>query len=145
MTSKSVRYRLYVVCALAFTVGLIALMACRSAGYSRKSFSQSEVNDVLATLKGVPEANYRMVLPQFEGGAMVGSKTYGTLPVTEVRKLASRNNITFVDTGNLQAIVMDNGGGAGSHTESQSGGQDIGRRIERIVRNIDKSQYTFIR
>lgn len=145
MTSSSVRYRLYTVCALASVVALIALMACRTSDYGRKNFSQAEVNDVLATLKGVPEANYRIVLPQFEGGAAVGSRTYGTLPVTEVRRLASQKNITFVDSGNLQAILMDTGGGAGSHTESQSGGQDIGRRIDKILRNIDKSQYTFIR
>jgi len=64
--------------------------------------------------------------------------------VTEVRRLASQRNITFADSGNLQAIVMDSGEGGGSHTESQSGGKDVGRRIEKILRNIDKSEYTFI-
>ncbi len=122
----------------------ILILACRPSDRDTKAFTEEEVRQVEAVLNGVRPDTYRIILPEFRDGKVVGSKTYGSLPVTQVRRVASQRNIPFSDSGNVQAVFSPDGGGAGSHTESQSPGTDIGRRIEKIIERLDKSQYTLI-
>lgn len=122
----------------------ILISACGPSNRETKAFTEEEVRQVEAVLNGVGPDTYRIVLPEFRDGKVVGSKTYGSLPVTQVRRVASQRNIAFSDSGNVQAVFSSDGGGAGSHTESQSPGTDIGRRIEKIIERLDKSQYTLI-
>jgi hypothetical protein len=121
----------------------VGFKTCRQSD-NKKGFTEKEISEIEQTLKGLDPAGYRIVLPQIENGRTVGSKTYGSLPVTEARRLASLRNIAYVDNGNVQAIYSDADGGAGSHTQTQSQGNDIGKRIERILQNIDKSKYVLI-
>src|SRR5215510_10466984 len=97
----------------------ILILACRS-DRDTKAFTEDEVRQVEAVLKEVRPDTYRIILPEFRDGKVVGSKTYGSLPVTQVRRVASQRNIAFSDSGNVQAVFSPDGGGPGSHTESQS-------------------------
>src|ERR1041384_674081 len=87
----------------------ILFLACR---YNRdtKTFTEEEVRQVEAVLNGVRPDTYRIILPEFRDGKVVGSKTYGTLPVTQVRRVASQRNIAFSDNGNVQAVFSPDGG-----------------------------------
>jgi hypothetical protein len=130
----------------AFAIGILSCVTNGQGNRPKqKTFTQAEVSEIRSVLKGLDPKNYRIVLPKFENGRIVGSETYGRLSVTEVRRIASISNIAYDRNGNLQAIFQScNGGGAGSHTESQTPGTDIGKRIERIVQNIGRSEYIFI-
>jgi hypothetical protein len=121
-------------------------VACRDSDTSRKAFTEAEVAEIQSLLKGLDPADYRVVLPVFRDNKIVSSETHGTLPITEVRRVASTKNINYVETGNVQAIFASDGKGAGSHTPSDTAakGRDIGIRIERILANLDKSQYVLI-
>lgn len=120
------------------------IIGCRRHAGDTKGFTEADVAQVQAILNGVKPESYRIILPEFRAGKVVGSKTYGSLPVTAVRRVASQRNIAFSESGNVQAVFNSDGAGAGSHTESQSPGTDIGRRIEKIFAGLDKSQYTLI-
>jgi hypothetical protein len=120
----------------------VFVITCAESGRTDKSFDEQEIAEIQEALKGLDPAGYRIVLPQLENGRVVGSETYGSLPLTEVRRVASERAITFVDDGNVQAILSNSG--AGSHTESQTPGTDIGRRIETILQGLDKSEYVLI-
>ena len=129
---------------LVLTTSLLA-GACQRTKDARKDFTEREVGEIKALLEGFDPKVYRVVLPTFRQGEIVGTETKGSLPVTEVRKVASLLDIRYTEDGNLQAVFSScNGGGAGSHTESQSGGTEVGRRIERILQNIDKSRYVLL-
>jgi hypothetical protein len=129
---------------LLFLVLLVA-GACQTTRDGRKDFTEKEVGEIKALVADLDPKVYRVVLPTFQDGRIVGAETRGSLPVTEVRKVASALNVRYAEDANLQAVFQScNGGGAGSHTESQSGGTDVGRRIERILQNIDKSRYVLL-
>lgn len=124
----------------------LTIWACQTPPTEAKDFTPEHVAEIQNLLDELDEDAYRMVLPTFDDGSIVGSEVSGTLSVTEVRRMASEQNVDYVETGNLQAIFRTcSGGGAGSHTESQSPGSDIGQRIERILANIDESKYVFLR
>ena len=42
------------------------------------------------------ESRYRLTLPVFEGDRPVGTEVYGSLPLSEVRQIASRQDITLM-------------------------------------------------
>ena len=128
----------------AVLVAAVWATGCRT-GSSAKEFTEADANEVRELLKKLDPAAYRIVLPVFKEGRIVGSEAYGSLPVTEVRKVASLRQIDYQENGNVQAIFQScSGGGAGSHTESQSPGSDVGKRIEKIIASIDKSRYVSV-
>lgn len=134
-------------CGVAVSVWAAALAAgCRTSAAARKDFSESEVAEVRALLKDADPARSRVVLPRFENGRVVGSDVYGSLPITEVQRLATIRNVAIPGTGNVQVVFANscNGGGAGSHTSSQTPGSDLGRRIERVLADVDRSRYVLI-
>lgn len=127
-------------------VGLLVLAGCQTTD-RRKDFSEKEVAEIKTLLEGFDPKVYRVIVPTFKENRIVGSETIGSLPVSEVRKVASVLNVSYAENGNLQAIFQScNGGGAGSHTDSQSGarGADLGRKVESILQNLDKSRYVFL-
>ncbi len=124
---------------------LLGVHGCRTDQATQKDFTQQDVTEVLALLEGADPSTYRIVLPQFRGTEAIGTRTYGALPLVTVQRVASSKNIAFEPGGNLQAIFKSNGGGAGSHTESQTPGNDLGRRIEAIIRNIDQNAFVWVR
>ncbi|HMN96696.1 MAG TPA: hypothetical protein PKC43_09650 [Phycisphaerales bacterium] len=135
------------------TLGCIALgglflagvHGCQGPQRTSKSFTEQEVTQVIALLEGVDPSTYRIVLPRFRGTEQAGTQTLGTLPVTAVQRVASSKQIAFDPGANLQAIFSANGGGAGSHTPSQTPGTDLGRRLDAILRNIDRNAYIWVR
>lgn len=134
--------------AILATGGAVALTiwACRTPPTELKDFTPEDVAQIQALLEELDGDSYHIRLPTFSDGRTVGSEVYGNLSVVDVRRMASEQNVDYVETGNLQAIFRTcSGGGAGSHTESQSPGSDIGQRIERILANIDESKYVFLR
>ncbi len=141
----------------------VALFAMGAAGAALptkavgKRFTPREVAEIKSLLAKRNRASYRVVLPVFKGQARVGSETLGTLPFTEVRRLASQRGLTVHEKGNLQAVLLSDtaggggggggeGGGAGSHTPSGSGatGIDVIERIQATLSNVGESEYLFI-
>jgi hypothetical protein len=114
-----------------------------------KTFSPEDIAAIKTLLQDLDSTDYRVVLPVMnDSEQMVGTQTYGTFPVTEVRRIASLRNIRYTDSGNLQAIFLNcNGGGAGSHTESGSGatGRAAISQIEEITQNVDSRAYILIK
>jgi hypothetical protein len=148
-----------VVAVAAFLALLLITFVVSSVGSAspaaKRGFTPEEVTQIQQVLHKESPAHYRIVLPVFRGQRIVGSKTYGTLPVTEVRKIASLRNVTaFTNEGNLQAIFDpnaaggggggDKSGGPGSHINAQTAGTELGHRIEQILANVDHSEYVFL-
>ncbi len=139
------------------TTGILLLIAIFSAvnigckTNQGTDFNESNVAEIKAILKDLEtdSFSYRVVLPVIQNNKVLNSETLGTLPVSEVERIASSKNIQYSPTGNLQIVVADEGGGAGSHTESctpcKGKGLDVITRIEKVVKNFDKSKYILIR
>ena len=123
----------------------IALLATScEAPTKKKTFTAEHIEQIKQVLTRLDPSRYRIVLPVFKGGEIVGSEVIGALPITRVRRMAStQDEIEYTETGNLQAIIMEQG--AGTHTESQSPGSSVGDRIEKILENIDESEYIFLK
>ena len=129
-----------------FVIALIGIgfyfSSCNTGKPDKKTYTAEDISAVLEAVNTLSDSTYRLVLPEFRDGKIVGSKVYGSLAVTQVRRIASSRELEYEENGNLQAIFQScSGGGAGSHTPSQSAGQDIGKRIENILSHIDKSEY----
>lgn len=113
-------------------------------------FNEKNIAEIKALLKELDTASfsYRIVLPVIRDNKVLNSETLGMLPVSEVERIASSKNIEYNPAGNLQIVVSD-GGGAGSHTESctpcKGKGLDVITRIDKVVKNFDKSKYILIR
>jgi hypothetical protein len=136
-----------------FSVLLIAtlicgVLSCVTVGQGfrprPKTFTKDEVSAITLLLKKLDPKDYRIVLPKFENGRIVGSETYGRLPVTQVRRLASMSNVAYSESGNLQAVFESDGDGPGSHVESRTPATGVGRRIERIVQNIGRNEFSLL-
>ncbi len=120
-------------------------------------FTQEDVQRITNVLNELDPDTYRVVLPVFKNSEIVGSQVYGNLPITEVRRVAISKGISYVETGNLQAIFQScEGGGAGSHVNSDSAargndseadadGSAVYDKIDQILANIDKSKFIQIR
>jgi hypothetical protein len=134
---------------LAVTAAEGSASAITAGDQPSKTFQPEDIEEIKKLLQGLDSTNYRVVLPVMNASrSTVGTRTYGTFPITEVRRIASLRNIRYTDSGNLQAIFRTcNGGGAGSHTESGSGatGRVIISRIEEITQNLDKQAYILIK
>ncbi len=112
----------------------------------RDNFTEQDVQRIQEVLRELNKNEYRIVLPTFDDGEIVGSEVYGSLPVTEVRQVAVSKGISYSETGNLQAVFQScEGGGAGSHTESESAARGTDDRIDQILENIDKSKFILVR
>jgi hypothetical protein len=135
--------------ALPVTTAAGSTSALTAADLPAKTFQPEDIAEIKKLLQDLDSTDYRVVLPVMEASRKtVGTQTYGSYPITEVRRIASLRNIRYTDSGNLQAIFRTcSGGGAGSHTESGSGatGRVIISRIEEITRNMDKQAYILIK
>lgn len=122
-------------------------------------FTLATVNAIKTQASRVDPKNYRLVLPVFDrerlGNVIVGSETLGTLPISEVRKLASLRGVEYVEEANAQSVIWQDlpgghhqGGvdppppGAGCSSDHKT--QGLGDRIYDIIQNIDQSQYQFL-
>jgi hypothetical protein len=96
---------------------------------SRKEFTEAEVAEIRTLLNGVDPSRYRVTVPQYREGRVEGFQTLGTLSLTEVERVASARGIKFDEKGTAM-LVLDleesSGGGAGTHTPSQSSGDKSG-------------------
>lgn len=123
---------------------ILGLSSCKK--QIRDNFTEQDVQRIQAVLNELSTSEYRIVLPTFDDGEVVGSKVYGRLPVTEISQVAVSQGISYSETGNLQAVFQScEGGGAGSHTESESAAKGAGDRINQILENLDKSKFILIR
>lgn len=146
-TSNSMNKTISLTIALSLFILCVFATACSRA--NKKEFTEAEVAEVKALMKDVNPATYRLVLPTIKDQQVIGSEVQGSLPITEVRRLASVRKIDFKDTGNLQAIFDPNEAGqsGGQQTPDEKPartGQDLANRIEKILQGLDKSQYVLI-
>ena len=54
-----------------------------------RQFTEEDVSQILRELRGVDPDTYYIRLPVFRLGRIVDTATYGTLPITEVRRVAT--------------------------------------------------------
>lgn len=109
-----------------------------------RGWTEADVTAVLTELRGVDPSTYRVTLPTFTRGVVTGQATYGRLPLSEVEATAVRLNVRLQPGANLVA-ARTCGGGAGSHTESQSPGTDLTRRLDTILASINQNEFQFLR
>ena len=136
LSSSMLTILLIALCALS-----LGMKACSRSNSASKEFTEADMVAVRTVLKEVDPTAYRAVLPEFNNGRIVGSQTFGTLPLTEVTRVASSQGVRLADTGNLQVIVMSTQAGNSMHPAN---GKDAILTIERIMKNKDKSKYVFL-
>lgn len=132
-----------------------------------KGFTEAEVAEIKAILTGADPAKYRVTLPEFQNGVAVGTMTLGTMPLTEVERIASARGAAAAGSphqGGSTVIPYERGtiiialsspdisGGkdaARSPTSGNTQGPDyVGaervNKIEAVLSRVDKSRYVFI-
>jgi hypothetical protein len=153
---------------------LLAITAATWSTTSRAAFAQpakrkitaADVARIEQALRGTDPRTYRLVLPVFTAGEVTGSRTYGTLPLAQVRLVASARRAVVPEGGNLQLVMDPNaagesrgartndsndqktdgpstGGGANSHQSTST--KRLALMIEEIMKNIDTGQYVFLK
>jgi hypothetical protein len=124
-----------------------------------RSFTEEDVAQITRELRGVDPSTYYIRLPKYYYGRVVGTATYGTLSINEVRRVATTLNVQLNETGNIITVfdAINNGneqggcggggggGGAGSHTPSATAGSNLGSRINVLLQNIDANQFQYLR
>jgi hypothetical protein len=122
-----------------------------------REFTEADVAKITQQLRGVDPSTYYIRLPKFYYGRVVGTTTYGTLSINQVRRVATALNVRLNETGNIITVFDDlntgneqggcegGGGGAGSHTPSASAGSDLGSRIQVLLENIDTNRFQYLR
>ena len=102
--------RLTLICAIA------AVSGCRpsDSGEEPGGLSAEDAAEIRDLFVDDDESRYRLTLPVFEGDRPVGTEVYGSLPLSEVRQIASRQDITFRPEAQVHAVIIDGlPGGAG--------------------------------
>ncbi|MFP2923880.1 hypothetical protein ACLESO_01435 [Pyxidicoccus sp. 3LG] len=149
--------RSLVVGAVLATVGVAGIATAQR--IPTRQFTEEDVSQILRELRGVDPDTYYLRLPKFSRGQVVGTVTYGTLPITEVRRVATVLNVQLNETGNVLTVFdsLNNGdenggcsgggggGGPGSHINSASAGTDLSSRINVLLQDIDQNQFQFLR
>jgi hypothetical protein len=148
---------------LAAGLGILGTIGIASADGGGKQFTPDDVGAIVSTLREADSRIYLIRLPTFRDGRIVGSQMYGSLPMRDVELLAESLKIELQRDANVLAVFdpgdegdddggaggggssCDEGGGPGSHVSSQSGGEDLARRIEVLLQDIDTSSYQFLR
>ncbi|MCP3141546.1 hypothetical protein [Pyxidicoccus xibeiensis] len=140
------------------TMGVAGIATAQRTTTTRQ-FTETDVQQILSELRGVDPSTYHLRLPTFYFGRIVGTKTYGTLPITQVRLVATRLNVQLNETGNVLTVFdsLNNGdesgggggggggGGPGSHINSASAGTDLSSRISVLLQEIDTNQFQYLR
>jgi hypothetical protein len=108
-----------------------------------QSFTEADVKAILEELRGVDPRTYFIRLPTYRYGRLYGSATYGSLPITEVRRVASLLDVKLDESANV--ITAFESGCDSSMQPAAATGQDLGDRIGTILSAIDSSQYQFLR
>ena len=144
---------------LAAGLGILGTIGVASADGGGKEFTPDDVGAIVSTLREADSRIYLIRLPTFRDGRIVGSKMYGSLPMRDVELLAESLKVELQRDANVLAVFdpgddgneggggssCDEGGGPGSHVSSQSGGEDLARRLEVLLQDIDASSYQFLR
>lgn len=130
---------------------------------AQKGFTEAEVAEIKSLLNDVDPSGYRVTLPEFRDGAPVGTMTLGTLPLTEVRRIASARGVQVDESTPKSGTIIlvlsapTTGGGtavvgrsAESVEQSPRGGSTVFpaeriQKLEAVLSRIDQSQYVFIR
>jgi uncharacterized membrane protein YgcG len=163
--------------ALLLTVGLavVSSLGIASAQTRYKQFTQTEVNAILSQLRTEDPALYLIRLPVFRDGRIIGTRTYGTLPMREVELRADSLRIALDRNANVLGVFDpredddggggggggggddggsdgggggdggDDGGGPGSHINTQSAAWNLASRINILLEDIEVSSYQFLR
>lgn len=152
---------------LAAGLGILGTIGVASADRGGKQFTPDDVGAIVSTLREADSRIYLIRLPIFRDGRIVGSQMYGSLPMRDVELLAKSLQVELQRDANVLAVFdpgdegdddggdesggggggssCDDGGGPGSHVSSQSGGEDLARRLEVLLQDIDASSYQFLR
>lgn len=135
---------------------------------TERSITPAQVSQVEQALRGVDPSLYRINLPVFQRGKVVGNRTYGSLPLAQVRQVASAQRINLAEKGNLQLVMDPNaagqssgantggggasggGGGANSPTNGANSmqpanGKKLAQTLERIMAGVDRNQYVLLK
>lgn len=110
-----------------------------------RDFTAEDINAIMLELRRANPEDYLVQLPVFRGSLVVGQRTYGSMPLARVERIASSRGVRLDPGSNMLGVFAPcSGGGAGSHTPSQSAGNLLGSRIESIVNNVDTSRYQYL-
>ena len=116
------------VLSLVFVIAAIipAIGGCRPDGSDEDTggLTPEDATEIRDLFIDDDESRYRLTLPVFEGDRPVGTEVYGSLPLSEVRQIASRQDITFRPEAQVHAVIIDGfpGGQAGAGGAGGNGG-----------------------
>ena len=148
--------KLIVGSALSVAIFIGCLLLAGRAANPVSTLTPVEGARIRAALKGVDPKTYRVVLPVAGTNGEVHNEVYGSLPLSQVKMVASRRGITFNERSQIHGVLSDDnsagGGGGGdkngpgSHTESGSGAKalQLELRIREILARVDKGQYILV-
>lgn len=142
--------RQWALATVAFSVLAVTATRCHPPKPANE-FSEREVAQINAELAKLNPSSYRIVLPVFSKRTYLGSETIGSLPVSEVRRIASLRGVTLPETANMQVILVtpESGGGGGKDGNTPGShvpafGRAVIDRIALVASRIDKSRYVLI-
>ncbi len=152
-------------------VGAAALTGCgtdlqeqpsvdKSEAALTRGFTPDDVTAIVSQLRPYDPKTYRIVLPTFKGTTIIGQTTYGALPVSRVTEIATRLSVQVQSNANVVTaldarITGGDGGGAGggqggggdqgSMTPASAQGQELTRKIDQVLANVNAKEYQFLR
>jgi hypothetical protein len=147
---------------LAVALGATGTIGIASAQTRNKDFTPEHVTAIVNTLRQSDSRTYLLRLPVFRDGRIVGSKLYGTLPMRQVEQLAESLKVPLVPNANVISVFdpfdegdesggggggssCSEGGGPGSHINSQSAAWDLAKRLDVLLADIEVSRFQFLR
>lgn len=131
------------------TVGVALTSAISFASVSTRTtlthdFTQADVDGIVAQIRTVSPDTFYIRVPTFTiRGQVSGSRVYGSLPITHVRRMASVQNVVLNETGNIMGLVMDPGNA--SQMSSGASSTRVALAIDSILANVTPNTYQFLR
>jgi hypothetical protein len=107
-------------------------------------FTQTDVDRIIAQIRTVPESTFYIRVPTFSTrGGINGSRLYGSLPISQVRRMASSQNVVLNEDANVMGLVMDPNDASQMASSAQS--RRVAVAIDAILADITPSSYQFLR
>jgi len=129
-----------------FAVGVGLASAISLASVSRtvsRDFTPADVDAILAEVQRLRPSEYNLRLPKFVRGQWAGTETYGTMPITQVQRLATSRNVMLNLDSNIIGLVMDPNDA--SQMASGARATNVPVALDNILQNISINRYQYLR
>ncbi|RYZ37880.1 MAG: hypothetical protein EOO71_26295 [Myxococcaceae bacterium] len=134
--------------AVVATVGVALTSAISFASVSARTaphdFTQSDVDAIVGQIRQVDPSTFYIRVPTFSvRGQVNGSRLYGTLPISYVRRMASVQNVVLREDANIMGLVMNPNDA--SQMGSGASSTRVALALDSILSDITPNTYQFLR